>query len=341
MNSHADIQRRLPAYCGGDLESAERQLIELHLAECPACRVELADLQTTMRQIRSTPEVDPPPWLTARIMAHIKAAQPEKRSWLQRMFFPLHIKLPLEAVALLMVCVSGYYLSRTVETSLEQTRQQQLQEIPAQPAPATLSPYVQPPDGSDKQKRAEESRLRKDATQTVIPETAQPPEYRHSPVIPASPPASAPAPPAHRNLYDGAAESMRAAPATEYIRDQEAAPEKKLKSSRSPERQTDEAAPAAAGRAAGTPAGKVLLQALVRLNVDDPAAAATLIREAALRSGGEIVNERDFAGQHLTVRLPAERQKELLERLERLGRITERPAIAPGEARLLELTIQW
>ena len=69
MNSHAGIQRLLPAYCDGDLEPTERKLVEQHLAACPSCRAELANLQTALRLIRSTPEVDPPPWVAARIMA--------------------------------------------------------------------------------------------------------------------------------------------------------------------------------------------------------------------------------------------------------------------------------
>jgi cytoskeletal protein RodZ len=342
MSSHGDILRRLSAYCGGDLEPAERQLVELHLAECPTCRAELADLQTTLHLVRTTPEIDPPPWMTTRIMALIREQQTEKKSWLQRFFFPLHLKLPLEAIALLVVCVSGYYLTRTVETNLEQTRQQQLQETPAQSAPAPASSPVQRSDGNDARKRTGESSVKKDTTHTVAPESAPQPEYSPEPTVPVAPPAYAPPPPAFRDQQSGKSELMKAAPAAEsYDRALEAAPEKKMKSSRSAERQADTTAPAAAGRTAGAPTGMALSQAVVRLNVNDPAAAVALIREAVRRSGGEIINEREVTGRHLTARLPAARQKELLDRLERLGRITERPGPAPASAQSLELTIQW
>jgi hypothetical protein len=333
MNSHRDIRRRLSAYCGGELEFAERQLVERHLAECPACRTELADLQTTLRLISSTPEVDPPPWMTARIMARIRGQQTEKRSWLQHFFFPLHIKLPLEAIALLMVCISGYYMTRTVETNLEQARQQQLQEIPAQPAPPPTPQGAQPPDGSEKQKRDIEPRLQKDTTQTVAPETVQQPDYRLSPATPITPPGYAPIPPAYRDQYGGKAESSNST--------QEVAPEMKLKSRRGAERQSDAAAPAAAGRIVDTPAGLALPQAVVVLNVNDPTAAPALIREALLRSGGEILEERDPTARRLKVRITPDRIHELLTRLERLGRITERPVTPPAGAQLLELTVQW
>lgn len=345
MNRHTDIQMRLPAYCGGDLEPAERRLVEEHLAECPACRAELASLHTALRLIRSTPEVDPPPWMTARIMARIKGQQAEQRSWLQRMFFPLHIKLPLEVVALLMVCVSGYYLTRTVETNLKQADKQQLQEIPAQQAPAPAP--VQAPARGDKAEQPSAVQPQTLVPPAAAPQTsprqeglpAQTPSY--TPTAPAPAP-YAPAPPAYRDQQDGKAETMKAAPAAETSnRALETAPEKKMKGSRSLEHQSDSAVPAAAGRAAGAPAGPALPQAMVRLNVDDPQAAPAMIREAVFRSGGTVVEEPVPSVQRLKVRIPAARQRELLERLQWLGRITERPTLPPGGAQLLEITIQW
>jgi hypothetical protein len=347
MKSHAEIQERLSAYCGGDLEPAEQQLVEEHLAECPDCRAELVDLQISLRLIRSTPEVDPPPWLTTRIMARIKGQQAGKRSWLQRMFFPLHIKLPLEAIALLMVCVSGYYLSRTVETNLEQTARRKLQEPPAQQAPIPSPHPAQQPAGMDK------TDLRTAGQpQTAVPPASAPQPDPRTEALPAKtgpaiPPAPAPgpyapAPPAYRDRYGGSPESMKAAPAAEfYNRAREAAPETKQKSGRSLERQRDAAAPAAAGRAAGAPAGPALPQAMIRLNVDDPAAAPALIREALLRSGGTVDDERELPGRRFKAHIPAARIQELFERLERMGRITEHPALTPGGSQLLEITIQW
>jgi anti-sigma factor RsiW len=122
MNSHDGIQKLLSAYCGNDLSAGDRGMVEEHLKECPSCRAELTDLQITTRLIRTTPEVEPPPWMTARIMAHVREEKVSRRSWLKNLFFPLHIKIPLEAVALLVVCVSGYYMSRTVETELQAPR---------------------------------------------------------------------------------------------------------------------------------------------------------------------------------------------------------------------------
>jgi len=347
MNSHADMQRRLAAYCGGDLEPAERQLVEQHLAACPACRAELVDLQTALRLIRSTPEVDPPPWLTVRVMARIREQQAGKRSWLQRMFFPLHIKLPLEAIALLMVCVSGYYLSRSVETGLNLTARRQLQEMPAQQVPVTTPPTSQLPAGGNKSEQPAAAEPQTAVQPAAAPKPAPRQEGLpdqtppHIPTAPAPVP-YAPAPPAFRDQQGGKAESMKVTPAAESSnRSLERAPEGKSNGSRSDERQRDAAAPAPAGRAAGAPSTLSLPQAMVRLNVDDPSAAPALIREALLRSGGTITEEPGTPGRRLKARIPAARQDELLQRLERLGRIVERPATTPPGAQLLELTIRW
>ena len=343
MNSHADIRRRLAAYSGGELDLTEHKLVEMHLASCPTCRSELADMKTTLHLLKSTPEVDPPPWLTSRIMAHLREEPVAKRNWLQRICFPQHTGFPVKVLALLMVCVSGYYLSRTVESDLRLTNQQRLQELPAPQtptAPATLvhetakpteqaSPTSTPPLSKTAPALQPEQRQESTPIQTA-------PQVQSSP----APATYAPAPPAFKDQPGGKAEALRAAPAAESnIRIQETPPEKKAKSSRSLERMSDTSAPV--GRAAGAPAGIPLPQIMVRLNVNDPIAAPDLIREAVARCGGSITEDQSSSRQRLKARIPAERQQELLNHLQRLGKLVERPAPPPAGAQLLELTIQW
>jgi hypothetical protein len=332
MNSHLAIQKRLAAYCGGDLDPAEREQVELHLADCPDCRAGQADLQTALRLLRSTPEVEPPPWLTGRVMANIREQQALKRSWLQRLFLPLHIKLPLEVIALLTICVSGYYLTRTVETELNQPPGRQLLELPP-PSPAR--------DETGQVPAAEKKQA--DSPVRGIPEKkdlpgVMPPQAQ----FPPAPPVYAPAPPLVPERSAGKAETLKSLPSAEsFDRVQEASPERRAKSSRRLEQAGDAPAPAAADRVTAAPAGLALPQVLVRLSVTDPAAAPALVREAVLRSGGTVVNEQDAPGQRLRIHLPAARQHELLERLERLGRISERPAPSYGSAGSVDMTILW
>jgi len=349
MNSHSEIQKRLAAYCSGEVSSGERAEIEAHLAACLRCRADLADLKATLKLIRSVPEVEAPGWMKSRIMAHLREEQTAKRSWLQWFRFPRQTGFPVKVLALLIVCVSGYYLSRSVDTQLQLAKQQQLQEIPVQQAPpAASTPAPAPAQAPAERERTEHQAPQQPQKATApasAPQPAPRPENLPAPPAPQlqsapAPGGYAPPPPALKDQYGGKAESMKTAPAAEPSnRTRETAPEmKQIKKSRSLEFGSDSAAPAAAGRAAGAPAGP---QAVVRLSVNDPTTAPALIREAVARSGGSITEEQGPAVRRLTVRIPAAQQTELLERLQRLGRIVERPPAAPSGAQLLELTIQW
>jgi hypothetical protein len=350
-NNHTEIRERLPAYCGGDLEPAECSRIEAHLASCPACRADLADLRITLRLIRSVPEIEPPTWLTARIMAHLREETTVKRSWLQRLCFPRQTAFPMKVLALLVVCVSGYYLSRSVDSELQLAKQQQLQENPAQQAPlsAPLAAPDQAPAGRDKSEQPAPQQPKKAAAPASAPQPAQRPE--NIPTLPAPHIQSAPSPrgyappqPALKDLSGGKAEAIKTPPTVNSSdRDRKVSPEMKtmMKKSRSLESSSDAAAPAAAGRAAGAAAGLATRQVMVRMGTNDPETAPALIREAVIRTGGTITEEAGPSGQRLTARIQTARLNDLLDRLQQLGRFMERPATPPAEAGLLEITIQW
>jgi hypothetical protein len=97
---HGEIRRRLPAYLDNAVAAEEKEEIKRHLARCGSCRGEIADLELTVGYLKSLPEVDPPPWLTARIMATVRDETGLGKSLLRRLFSPLHLKLPVEAVAI-------------------------------------------------------------------------------------------------------------------------------------------------------------------------------------------------------------------------------------------------
>ena len=346
MNDHDDIRRLLSAYCSGDLDPSMAARVELHLASCGACRAELAELTTTLRLIRSTPEVEPPPWLTAQVMARLKAQQTEKRSWLQRIFFPLHIKLPMEVMALLMVCVTGWYITRSVETELRQPARQQTRDIQVQPAPAPIDAT----DAGGKQTSPTGP-----APQTLPPPTLQSPAAKAAeqsvpqPVrdIPAAAPAYAPSPPDSKEerratTADSGAEPMRAAPAAEsYDRARNGLTDKKARSvGGAQSNEAESPAPAAVGRPAMKQAAQALPRMTVRLSPTDPSAAPAAVREALVRSGATVSDDSDLQRRRIKARIPLARVNELLERLERLGRITEHPAAPSGTAEL-EVTVQW
>jgi hypothetical protein len=343
MNRHEEIRLRLAAYCGGDLEPGERRLVELHLDECPVCRAELADLETALRLVRTTPEVDPPPWLTARVMARVREQQSAKRGWLERFFLPMHIKLPLEAMALVMVCVTGWYISRTVQTELTPPVPQINGTIPSSSTALPQPVMGEKREGSPPAARPEE----KSILQPPAMKAAEQPATRPAQSQPAAPPAYAPPPPASREERSTPAsgsgtEPARMAPAPDSVeRHREAASDKRQDAAKGALRnQTESLAPAPAGSTSGKLSVQALPQTAVRLSMNDPSAAPDAIREALIRSGGGISDESELQRNRIRARIPTARIDELLQRLERLGRIIERPA-APAGVRDLEITVQW
>ena len=132
---HTEIRRNLSAYLDDAVSSEAKTQIEAHLAGCASCRGALADLERTVAHLKSLPEVEPPPWLTAKIMAQVRGDAEKKPGIWQRFFLPFQVKLPLQAFALLFLCVTGYYLARINAPLLDFTPPASREEAPV-PAPA-------------------------------------------------------------------------------------------------------------------------------------------------------------------------------------------------------------
>lgn len=361
MNNHDDIRKLLPAYCRQELDPAERLRVEQHLSACPECSAALADLETTLRLMRSTPQVEPPPWMTSRIMARLREETAQKRSWLQRIFFPLHIKLPLELMALLVVCVSGYFLARNVETEMQRPIPQLRQAPVPSPAPVpetaphtldapplkqesavTREKQTAPPQAAPEEKPAQSAEKKQELHSPPAPrppsETrpALPPPAES---VPQRPPATyAPAPPSPSvRVQDygapvpglGFESNLSAPPMQSNDRAQEAEPSLRKKSSKGREAEKSESSTVSR-----------LPQVRFRLSPHNPAMADDLVRQAINRSGGTLVEGVRPSERHLKTRIPSTRLPELLDRLERLGRITERPAL-PGPGVMVEVEIFW
>jgi len=355
MINHTDMQKLLSAYCGGDLDPTERVSVEEHLAGCAPCRAELADLQTALRLIRTTPEAEPPAWLATRVMARVREEQEQKNSWLQRIFFPLHIKLPIEVAALLMVCVTGYYLSRTVETELQQPAGRQEMpapppeagkpvEIPQKESPAALpsTPVLPRPAGKPSLPQKTEIPAVPAAPGAADQFTMQP--------IPEDPdrafprPSFAPAPPAVKQERNAPAAEAPAGNISSFQPAPGGHDAKKAKKDGATMdmdlgggyKAASESVRGASGAATGTavPAGRI------RLTMTDPASAPGSLREAITRSGGSVMDDRPARSGTIKARIPSQRMNELLELLTRLGTVVERPQ-ARDLAGMIEIEIAW
>jgi hypothetical protein len=111
---HEEIRHKLSEYIDGAITRQERAAIDEHLTSCATCSDALAELQKTVEQVRQIEEVEAPPWMTQEIMANVRAEAEDKKGLFRRLFYPLAVKLPIQAVAVLFLTVTVYYIYSSI-----------------------------------------------------------------------------------------------------------------------------------------------------------------------------------------------------------------------------------
>jgi hypothetical protein len=105
-----EIENRLPAYREGLISPEESKSITGHLVSCSRCSRALADLKKAEQLVHNLGEVEPPPFFEQRIMARVREEAGQKQGILRRLFYPLHIKIPIQALATLLVAVLAFHV---------------------------------------------------------------------------------------------------------------------------------------------------------------------------------------------------------------------------------------
>lgn len=114
-----DIREKLSAYADDALSPGEKTTVAEHLKSCGECSAALAEIKKVIEHAGNVEAVEPPSWMTQKIMAKIREeARPEK-GILQRLFYPLHIKLPIEAVAVVLVVGLALYIYRDINPEMK------------------------------------------------------------------------------------------------------------------------------------------------------------------------------------------------------------------------------
>jgi hypothetical protein len=116
-----EAQERLSDYLDRALDSATIKDVEEHLASCPRCGAEAEQLAGYLRQVASLEPVDPPSGFTARVMARVREIERKPSLW-QRLLFPLSIKLPIHATAVVLIGIMALYLLKRVPSGEEAER---------------------------------------------------------------------------------------------------------------------------------------------------------------------------------------------------------------------------
>ena len=161
MNPCQDFEKRLPAYQEGLISGQDKKDLEDHLRSCESCRLALQDLNQTRDLLGRLQEVDPPPWLTRKVMARVREETEGKRGLFRRLFYPLHIKIPLEATASILVVVLAVYVFKATEP-----------EMPLLRAPSeSISPI--PKDFAYQRKGKEISRVPTAPTAPITPQNLE------------------------------------------------------------------------------------------------------------------------------------------------------------------------
>ena len=118
---HDSIRHMLSEYLDGAVTPAEKSLIEKHLKECRDCRNALRELEKTIHHVRNLGEVEPPPWLTVKVMARVREEAGRKKGVLSRLLLvPLRWRVSVEAAALVFLSVTGYLVYQNVSSEMKQ-----------------------------------------------------------------------------------------------------------------------------------------------------------------------------------------------------------------------------
>ena len=112
MKKCKDIKDSLPLYMDDSLSDADKQTVEEHLKSCPRCSKALGELSKTKSLVNNLAEVEPPPWFKQRIISRIRE-EAEKKSLLQKWFYPVRIKIPVQIMATIVIAVLAVYIYRS------------------------------------------------------------------------------------------------------------------------------------------------------------------------------------------------------------------------------------
>jgi hypothetical protein len=322
---HAEIRDKLSAYLDGAVTPREKSLIEEHLETCPECGAALRELRRTVARLRNLGEEEPPPWLTQRIMAHVREEAGREKGFWRRLFLPLRWKLPMEAAALVFLSVSAYLVYRTVspEVKIAVPPVAEIQGEAAHQAPSAVAPRykaVQPPTMTEQrpvEKKKEDvgaSRRSKPSQGTPAGQPAAAPAYdpsrEETPSSFTRP--AAPVPPPMLENKGASQGGLR--------KDNDLAPSRDTESLRKEEK----SAPSPAVRAKAL-APAVVKEVRLVLVVEDADDAFREIDRMVGLSGGATVRKgaRDEGGVQ-AVRVARESLDGFLERLGEVGKVRKR-----------------
>jgi hypothetical protein len=112
------IQETLSAYIDGEISQEEKTQVDTHLLSCDGCTLALSELSASLNRVRELEEVDPPPWLTQKIMEQVQEKAEKKKGLYERFFPQFLVPRPIHALAAILILVLSVYVFQTMQTSV-------------------------------------------------------------------------------------------------------------------------------------------------------------------------------------------------------------------------------
>ena len=346
-----EIEDLLPGMIDGALADAEKKRIEAHLEMCASCRKAVADLRTSDERVKSLEEVEPPPWLKTRVMARVREETGQKEGIFRKLFYPLHVKVPIQALATVLIAVVAWNVYKTGEPEFRQ-----LAPPPAavQEAPKAQAPQEAPPAATPA-KRDESPAARERKAFAPPPAQVQEPAPQRAATVRKEITADAEKPlerlgdakrAAETPKDEGAWRGTGSAGQGEADRVLEApARDQKLKAMKAPvgavakEAGKQEARPAASPMMSAAVSSRPELD--ITLSARDAGAAAGEVETLLKQFSAHTVERQTLEGRViLTARIKTEHLAPFRERLKSLGPVQERAHVAPRPGGSLTIRIE-
>ncbi|OGW32720.1 MAG: hypothetical protein A2X59_12095 [Nitrospirae bacterium GWC2_42_7] len=111
-----EVQDNLNNYIEGMLPSEALKSFEEHIATCTICSESLADLRKSIELVKGLEEIEPPQWLTQKVMAKVREEDvQQKKGIFKRLSSLFKLNMPLKAVAAVAIAVTTIYIFKEIQ----------------------------------------------------------------------------------------------------------------------------------------------------------------------------------------------------------------------------------
>ena len=111
MKKCEEIKNNLPLYLDNSLYGDDKKDVEEHLNSCSRCSKALVELSKMRSLVGNLADVEPPPWFKQKIMSRVRE-EAGKKSLVQKLFYPLRIKIPVQVLTTIFIAVLVVYIYR-------------------------------------------------------------------------------------------------------------------------------------------------------------------------------------------------------------------------------------